>query len=317
MAKYLKKFKTEEEYESFSGSKEFILPNVSFIETPLSPEKTLKFNPEPHIPPKELGDIAYWDGNKVKTINRDGYNADLGVAIGVVAIPEGMLPDGKTRIVSLKYTSTFTKWSSTKLSLLSVNYRKVSVTDNVDSSSRVEFLNNYKSYYIPSDSLTGVVSFVDPNAKYYSSDINSMKMIPSPYFGDNKTLNPGYGISEECALGDFTGLSNTELLRTSSYATAAKAAWNYSDESNSNLQWYLPSIGELGILAARINEITNSIKSVGGRDFSNGYSIWSSTEYDANGAFNLNLYLGMCSIKFYYNKEDSQSMVARPFAIID
>ena len=37
MAKYLKRFGTEEEYNSFAGSDKFILPNVSFVEKPSTP----------------------------------------------------------------------------------------------------------------------------------------------------------------------------------------------------------------------------------------------------------------------------------------
>ena len=34
MAKYLKRFETEEEYNSFAGSDKFVLPNVSSVEKP-------------------------------------------------------------------------------------------------------------------------------------------------------------------------------------------------------------------------------------------------------------------------------------------
>ena len=48
MAKYLKLFNTEEEYNSYVGSDSLILPNVSFIKG-LSKNKA-RFNPEPPDP---------------------------------------------------------------------------------------------------------------------------------------------------------------------------------------------------------------------------------------------------------------------------
>ena len=51
MAKYLKRFETEEEYNSFAGSDKFVLPNVSSVEKPSTLRRGLVFNPLPYIPP--------------------------------------------------------------------------------------------------------------------------------------------------------------------------------------------------------------------------------------------------------------------------
>ena len=65
--------------------------------------KGIKYNP--YIPPKPLpalaGDVAYWDGSKVKTTPLSNWSTSLGTPIGVVVVPEGFAPDGKVRIVSL------------------------------------------------------------------------------------------------------------------------------------------------------------------------------------------------------------------------
>ena len=75
----------------------WITPNVSLIAN----DNVVKYQ-EYIAPPISLCDIAYWDGSKVKTIAKDKYTTSLGTAIGVVVIPEGMLPDGKARIMGLK-----------------------------------------------------------------------------------------------------------------------------------------------------------------------------------------------------------------------
>ena len=50
-----------------------------------------------------VGDIAYWDWSNVRTTSLSNYNTSLGQAVGVVVVPGGFAPDGKTRIVSLHY----------------------------------------------------------------------------------------------------------------------------------------------------------------------------------------------------------------------
>jgi hypothetical protein len=70
---------------------------------------------------------------------------------------------------------------------------------------------------LPSDSFTGAISFVDPNAKYNEDEY----LIPSPYLGDGP--NPSY-YSEGNALSDFDGLNNTSyLVNTGGNYYAAKA----------------------------------------------------------------------------------------------
>lgn len=52
----------------------------------------------------KAGDVAYWDGSKVRTAPLSSWDASLGAAIGVVVVPEGFATDGKARIISLKPT---------------------------------------------------------------------------------------------------------------------------------------------------------------------------------------------------------------------
>ena len=65
--------------------------NVSFIDDNVIIDGNdyagdVKFYVIPPPPPK-AGDVAYWDGSRVRTVPLDEYNTSMGVAVGVVAIP--------------------------------------------------------------------------------------------------------------------------------------------------------------------------------------------------------------------------------------
>jgi hypothetical protein len=135
---------------------------------------------------------------------------------------------------------------------------------------------------LPSDSFAGDLSYVDPESRYYEG---TTSFIPSPYL--NCELNPEY-VSEKAetsfssynAMSSCSGYDNTKgLVNTSEYFYAANECWNYSD-GHSNLQYYLPAIGELGFLLARINVINSTLAFLGADTISDhGYH--SSTAYSA------------------------------------
>ena len=266
-------------------------------------------------PPINLCDIAYWDGSKVKTIAKDKYTTNLGTAIGVVVIPEGMLPDGRARIMGLKPVDANgnasdshvgIKWGVYGTDTSLTNYTKVPTTDNAGSTSTGS--NDYG--YLPSDKLTGSQSVVDGKAKYKGST----PFVPSPYLGDDKTFNLEYckDIIDYNTLSDFNGLSNTEVLvGLGSNYVAANAAWNYKDAANSTVQWYLPAMGELGFLMPRFNEINSAVTGVGGVAVGGSSYFWSSSEFSSNNAYNLSAGSGSVG---NYGKNDRYSV--RVFGII-
>ena len=227
-----------------------------------------------------------------------------------------MLPDGKARIIGLKPVDkngnasdshVGMEWGDdTDTSL--TNYGKVPTTDNAGSTSTGSNSNGY----LPSDAFIGAQSFVDGKAKY----IGSTPYIPSPYLGDDKTMNPEYSkeLEGNNALSDFNGLSNTQtLVGLGTDYTAANAAWKYKDSANSTVQWYLPAMGELGFIMARFNEINAAIRSVGGVSVAvdNDYYFWSSTEYDTYGIYALNPMDG----EMYHDDKDIYYYV-RVFGIV-
>lgn len=309
--KYLKVLENEAAHEAFKNSEEYVTPNLCYLKD-VGGIRWKAYTPPPQ--PILAGDVAYWDGSSVKTTPLSKYNTSLGTPVGVVVVPEGFAPDGKPRIISLKYvdasgnTSTSSnsmKWSNVKVDTSLTNYNRVPTTDNAGSTS-----NGSNSYgYLPSDNFTGAMSYVDSKAKYNQT----RNLIPSPYLGDDKTLNPEYceAISGyNNALSDFNGLSNTEtLVGLGADYVAANAAYKYND-GVSNLQWYLPAMGELGYLMPRFKEINSVITALGGVAVAS-YGFWSSSEYSSYGVYNL--YTGNGSVNYY--GKDYYNYV-RPFSIL-
>jgi hypothetical protein len=237
----------------------------------------------------QAGDIAYWDGSSVKTTPLRLWNTSLGTPVGVVMIGAGFAPDGRARIISLTNMSynddEYIYWDyegGYETDSPAPNFEYVPTTDNAGSTTTGS---STGGGYLPSDidSFTGVTSFVDSKAKYYGYT----PYIPSPYLGD--APNPIYYQEVEGGntLSDFNGLSNTQLLvNAGNNYHAAHACWNYKDAANSNLQWYLPAMGELGYLIPRFKQINESIQAVGGIPVEGGYFFWSSSE-DLWGGFGL------------------------------
>ena len=65
--KYLKYFEQASAYEAYKNGSDYVLPNVSYV------EETKGVSYQPYIPPPIAlaGDIAYWDGTEIKTIDAD------------------------------------------------------------------------------------------------------------------------------------------------------------------------------------------------------------------------------------------------------
>ena len=314
--KYLKRFNSLSDYEEYkkNGSGDWITPNVCGIED----TGEIKVNP---IMPISLCDVVYYKNNILKTISIDSWNNSLGTPIGIVVIPEGFLPDGRARMVSLKCVNSYgnittshseMKWSNTSTDTSLKNYNKNPITDNISSMSN----STANGGNLPSDKFTGAQSFVDANSKYD----NSSNLIPSPYL-NNRAFNYAYSESSGYSnvLSDFNGLSNTQtLVGLGSDYVAANAAWKYSDGVSST-QWYLPAMGELGFLMPRFNAINEAITAVGGVVIHNGgYGIngtlafWSSTETSSNFVCTLQTHNGYVST----SGQKTKTFYVRPFALI-
>ena len=260
------------------GGGDFVTPSVSLIG-----ETDVRYNVPP---PPMAGDVAYWNGSKIKTSPLSSYNTSLGAAVGVVVIPAGFAPDGKTRITFLghktssgSYTSKQSKWGISGETGLT-NYTKWQSFDNQNLVYLDPVYAKDSNCVLPSDKFdTEYKSYLDSKSSYYGE--NGYKGIVSPYI-NNEAPNPDYYkyIDGGNVFSDFGGLHNTEhLVNLSSDYTAAQYAWNYED-GYSNLQWYLPAMGELGYLIARFSTINNTLGSLGGCRIiasTDGYKVISST----------------------------------------
>ena len=307
--KYIKKFQKSLEYDNFRNSSSWLTPNVSYI------VENGRVNYHPYVPPPPamVGDIAYWSNGSVKTTPLSKWSSSLGTPVGVVVIPSGFAPDGKVRLIGLKPVDSngnpsdsrvSMKWGGYGTDTSLTNYNRVPTTDNAGSTSTGS---DYRGY-LPSDRFTsGTQSFIDPEAYHKGSSYTPY--IPSPYLGD--VPNPEYyktisGYNN--ALSDFNGLNNTQtLVGLGSDYVAANACWRYSDGA-SNLQWYLPAMGELGYLMPRFNLINASLTAVGGVAVAGIVYFWSSSEYSSGSACCLNTTYGTVS----YDDEDYDYFV-RPF----
>lgn len=257
-----------------------------------------------------VGDVAYWDGSKVKTTPLSSWSTELGTPVGCVVVPTGFAPDGKVRIIGLKPVDSngnqsgsyvYMKWGPYGPDTSLTNFTKVPTTDNNGSTST----GSKSEGYLPSDKFTGATSFVDPKAKYYETSY----LIPSPYLGD--VPNPEYNkeiSGYNNALSDFNGLSNTEtLIGLGEDYVAANAAYKYND-GVSNLQWYLPAMGELGYLMPRFNEINSVITALGGVAVASDF-FWSSSENSLGNAYYLYTNDG-----YVYISSKTNDLYVRPFS---
>lgn len=264
--------------------------------------------------PQVAGDVAYYTNGEIKTIDIANWNTSLGTPIGVVVIPSNFLPDGKSRILSLKAVDSSGNattshssmiWGVSVIDTTLTNYDSVPITNNTGSVS-----SSYNSLgYLPSDNFTGNTSYVDSKAKYSTADT---KKIPSPYNGNEFNTDYSKDISGyNNVLSDFNGLSNTQVLvGLGSNYKAANAAWDYND-GVSNTQWYLPSASELGFMIARFKAINNTISQLGGVVVPSTV-FWSSTEYSSSRVYSMGTDYGgvNCAPKDF-------NYYVRPFALLD
>ena len=299
--KYLRYFKKDIDYQNYFDSDDFITPNISYAE-----DTDIVYYNAPILGPRQLLDIVYYDGSLLRTMRPSQYNASLGIAVGVIVIPSGILPDGKARFVALQNASSSkVAWGGDGTNTPLINYTQVPTTDNAGSTTTGS--NDYG--FLPSDynGFTGATSYVDHKTKY-----NGLSpYIPSPYLGDG-SLNPAYCeiISGNNVLSDFNGKSNTDVLvGLESAYTAANIVKNYSVDGI-DIDWFLPAAGELGFLIPRFAAINESIAIAGGvaipRD-----NFWSSSEASVGYAYYVRMFNG------YVNRSrKNNNIYVRSFALL-
>lgn len=212
-------------------------------------------------------------------------------------------------------------WGRNGVNLDLTNYTKNNYCGTV-SSQTLDVSESSSAYgYLPSNNSSMTTNFFDnPNnicihdtdVYYYAQYVNIC--LPSPYLTDD-SRNPMYYTTSATtlnALSDFNGKSNSEYvcelhnkyqnlstatnIVISNYGTASKPlfpsvamCYIYQTKGTNKGDWYLPSLGELGYIMPKFNQINNSlnkIKDIYGNDFALSFHlsayIWSSTQQDAS-----------------------------------
>ena len=164
--------------------------------------------------------------------------------------------------------------------------------------------------YMPSDIFSGKQCPHDTNAYYYTSS-SSNRAAPSPYLSDG-SRNPGYyqttsPSSTSNCLADFDGRGNTDKIITqrgskdySSWTPTYDSENDYPAASCCDMfhtsgtqqgDWYLPAMGELCYMMARLKAVNDAItKLVNAYGSSYGVTVdtdhyfWSSAEYSSGSA---------------------------------
>ena len=85
----LKKYNTIEAWNNAQGSLKY--PSIGYV------NKKIKWMNGP----TEVGDIAYWDGEEVKCVSKDRWDASLGSPIGVVVMSSRI--NGASRIIPINH----------------------------------------------------------------------------------------------------------------------------------------------------------------------------------------------------------------------
>jgi len=82
---------------------------------------------------------------------------------------------------------------------------------------------------------------------------------------------PNYG-SKRQAVYDLDGYENTRIVRDHSTNHPAFYAVDFENG------WYVPTIGQLNYLYGSLNEVNNSLMTIGGSPFAGEWRYWTSTE---------------------------------------
>ena len=279
-------------------------PNVSYCED----KKDVHYN---YVEPMKAGSFYYSDGTYSNKLDTERW------CIGVCVIPPNFLPDKKARIMSLKEMD-FNNPENGSLKHIKMYFGQYGVDISLPNLNKVTTIdpNSIDTYegttigsnrygYLSSDRTDtdkwkfGIVNNVDI-CTHWHKDVNVY--LPSPYMKiDGKdVLCPEYNSS---AMSDFDGKGNTAILTSlhtaedwknaskitndsgQNYSPAAVCCARYKTEGTKSGDWYLPSIGELGFIAARFNEIQDSLLEIGGNkaiSFGNNEIYWSSSKYSTN-----------------------------------
>ena len=235
----------------------------------------------------EVGDF-YYDNGKFST------DVDINIAtpVGIVVIPENFIPSSpKCRIMSLVNMDCTNpeNGSGQQVGICFGNYgvhieELPYYTQGPIGSGSTKVVGLNACAILPSDSYTTAQYSGDPTT-YYTYATYWWGAAVSPYLVDengNETFNTEYIRTESPSsslnkLSDLNGYYNTTILTQDKY-TSGQTDWKtasqiYSDYGAGfspaacvckrfkagNLDWYLPSAGELGFIIPRMNKLNKQL----------------------------------------------------------
>ena len=334
--KYLNLINTNDEQEQLYSSYTY---DKSYIDYTVENKKVHYAQPFFHKVGK-VGDFYYENG----LFSRD-IILKRGIPIGIVVIEENFIPTSpQGRIMSLvdmNYSTPTTGGTYTQ-GMYWGNYENTIPLQYYDEIAHCGYDNTISSFVqgltnsasLPSDSFSAKNYSGDPSTYYANSNYHAI----SPYLTDasgNTTFNTEYikttspSSSANC-LSDLDGYGNTEVLTNDTY-TSGQSDWKTANTITNNsaagyspaaccckrfevggLDWYLPSMGEIGFIMPRFSVIQSQLTKLinnGGSSYchkleTNG-DYWSSTQVDDEFAMHLGTYdchiykVGKADVQYY------------------
>jgi hypothetical protein len=140
--------------------------------------------------------------------------------------------------------------------------------------------------YQANSSATTLSYRTTPNIAYPYTDLTAI---------ENSVISAG-------SLSDYNGVGNTNILNASpSTYIAAAACKKFNTIGTSAGDWYLPAADELAYLPSIRHQVNGTISALNakygnvGVQLDTSFNYWSSSEYNANFAWSVNMYNGYVS----------------------
>ena len=163
----------------------------------------------------------------------------------------------------------------------------------------------------------GIVFYVD-NSGAHGWAVN-LSQSSSLTWGSTGLKGTAYNLWRD-AVHDMNGAANTQNIKASTSSSTHPAAWN----PDASQGWYLPAIGQLGVLYGELVVVNASLSTVGGTGITDtagtgsatgNFYIWSSTEKSATSAYAMEVQDGQIGGVNKANPTSGKNYVVR--AIID
>ena len=245
----------------------------------------------------EFGDVVYYDGTGLQTINYNDWDSSLGEPLTIIAIPSNVAPDGNARIIRPLYNNgdqygyavaQFPIDSQTQSA--SQIYQERPTWNNDSGSPSYDSVTGIDYYTdLPIDSLSNYPCAGNGNYGYgeYGGDPggDGDYLLP-PMIKPNGELNEHCmtALTNGNAMTDWNGLGNTLAISGVCGAAATCLELNLEPIFPQGT-WYLPALAELCYIMTNIGQINNIISSIFGDESNLTIGGWSSTRFSSTHCF--------------------------------